>query len=59
MTGELSQNFYGVGMGPLSKILAVKFIAMVALLHIVCFTKEGSLVMSAGICLIGTGNDCY
>ena len=24
MTGELSKNFHGVGIGPLSKILAVK-----------------------------------
>ena len=25
MTGELSKNFHGVGIGPQSKILAVKF----------------------------------
>ena len=24
MTGELSKNFHGVGIGPLSKILAIK-----------------------------------
>ena len=26
MTGELAKNFHGVGIGPLSKILAVKVI---------------------------------
>ena len=26
MTGELSTNFHGVGIGPLSKILAVKYV---------------------------------
>ena len=25
MTGKLSKNFHGVGIGPLSKILAVKY----------------------------------
>ena len=26
MTGELSENFHGVGIGPLSKILAFKYL---------------------------------
>ena len=26
MTGKLSKNFHGVGIGPLSKILAVKYL---------------------------------
>ena len=26
MTGKLSKNFHGVGIGPLSKILAVKYV---------------------------------
>jgi hypothetical protein len=33
MTGELSKNFHGVGIGPLSKILDVKITAM-------CITME-------------------
>ena len=31
MTGKLSKNFHGVGIGPLSKILAVKYDATMLL----------------------------
>ena len=31
MTGKLSKNFHGVGIGPLSNILAVKYLLLFAL----------------------------
>ena len=49
MTGELSKNFHGVGIGPLSKILAVKCAATVNKIEFSVDTqqlKNGILIAS-------------
>ena len=45
MTGRLSKNFHGVGIGPLSKILAVKF-------HYIDFSKTDFTVCENSFTII-------
>ena len=59
MTGRLSKNFHGVGIGPLSKILAVNRSQVSADKLIICYMKnstEGGLstMNISSSCLLGT-----
>ena len=48
MTGELSKNFHGVGIGPLSKILAVKRISKyVCFFNLIFGSKSKSTKIAA------------
>ena len=48
MTGELSKNFHGVGIGPLSKILAVKQMNLIKILVRLILNKKMGKIKICG-----------